>query len=715
MEDIRKQGCNTLELRPKSKYPKGLWRRWITETNEEKFDPESNYGVIGGKISNHLVIIDIDGAPAGEEHKPVDEEFLDRVFKDVLRKTLVVRTGSGGYHIYIRNSMPRDKPMKSVKLENGTYHIDVQSEGKFVVGPGSTHANGKPYVVISSTTTILSMDIGDVFEQLEQLGFTSGKKKGGLQKIEFDNEDWNALEQGDMKRGTRNDKMHKLLIRRLCYDQMFETIEHAEEFARGVNDRMEAKGNGRLADGELEATVRSAFEYYETMKEQGKLFEKSKEGDSLKSKEMGDFLIANNDFITLRDNMKTYLYKDGIYESEGESVYAMVSEQCYNSNVNCKKAWVDEVANYIKSQTLHFRSEFDNNPDMIVVNNGILNIKTKKLTPHTPSYMAFVKVPIDFNPKAKPLKFIKFLKECFTIDGVFNQTEYYMCLEVMALTLLKHSRFEKAVMFIGSGANGKSTFLDVLQKILGSKNVSSRTMHDLSKEKFAKIDLYNKMANIFSDIQGSELYDTGMLKAMISGDVITAEEKFGKPFAFRPYSKLLFSANRFPAVSDQSDGFFRRFIIIEWLRVFKGKEKDIHLKKELTQDQNELSGILNIMVRTAVLLEERGQFLQEKDIQDVREMWNERSEPINTFLDQETEPDDSEQAFVGTGMLYSYYVRWCKDNKLVAEKQRRFNKVVGDTHQQNVKKVEGSAVRGWSGIRLKHPLGGKQTGLKTFD
>jgi len=121
------------------------------------------------------------------------------------------------------------------------------------------------------------------------------------------------------------------------------------------------------------------------------------------------------------------------------------------------------------------------------------------------------------------------------------------------------------------------------------------------------------------------------------------------------------------------------------------------------------------MVRTAVLLEERGQFLQEKDIQDVREMWNERSEPINTFLDQETEPDDSEQAFVGTGMLYSYYVRWCKDNKLVAEKQRRFNKVVGDTHQQNVKKVEGSAVRGWSGIRLKHPLGGKQTGLKTFD
>ena len=40
----------------------------------------------------------------------------------------------------------------------------------------------------------------------------------------------------------------------------------------------------------------------------------------------------------------------------------------------------------------------------------------------------------------------------------------------------------------------------MLQKVIGRENVSARAMHDLAKEKLAKIDLYNKMANIFSDI-----------------------------------------------------------------------------------------------------------------------------------------------------------------------------------------------------------------------
>ena len=716
IDTLRNQGCNLIELQPRTKFPKRSWQKYQTERNEEVFASDSNYAVLGGSISNNLIILDLDNVKEGGGHEPVDDEFLDRIFKDVKKKTLVVKTGTGGYHIYLRDTMNRET--KSVKLDSNDYHLDVQASGKYVVGAGSIHENGNTYEVVSETTTIMSMDFGFVLESLSNLGFTANKPTGkpmsGLQKIEFDTEDWDALERGNIKSGERNDKMHKLLCRRLCFDKMFDTLEHTEAYARTVNEAMAKNGTTKLPDSELMRTVESAWKFYERNKEQGTLWEKSSQGEQLKSAEMGEYLLNQYVFATLRDNTKTYIYDEGVYTSDGENVRNLIAEECYQVNPNCKNAWVEEVYHYIQAKTLKSRNLFDSNPYELVMDNGVLNIKTMDLKPHDPTHYSFIKIPIEYNPNAQATKFIKFLKECFTIEGKLKTKDYFTCLEIMGLTLIKHNRFEKAFMFIGSGANGKSTFLDVLSALLGKRNISSRTMSDLSKEKFAKIDLHNKMANIFSDIQGNELYDTGMLKAMITGDIITAEEKYGKPFQFRPYSKLLFSANRFPAISDQSDGFFRRFTIIEWLRVFKGKEKNINLKEELVSDKDELSGIFNLVVNASKMLDERGHFLHEQPVDEVRTKWNEKSEPINTFLDQETAADDSEAAYVSTSMLYAHYQRWCKTNKLVEEKARRFNKIVGDIYQASVTRINGVSTRAYAGIRLKHPLGGKPTELKQF-
>ena len=536
---------------------------------------------------------------------------------------------------------------------------------------------------------------------------------GRLEKINFEGEDWDSIERGNIEKGTRNTKMHKLLCRRLCYDKLFDTLDQVEQFADEVNQNMQKQGNGLLAEYELKNTVKSAWDFYQREKEAGNLIEKSEMGERPSAESMGNYLIMNWRFATLRDTTKMYVYDEGVYVSEGDHVMNLIKEECYQHK-GAKKSWVDEVITYVQAKTLVSRSIFDNSPYEIVLVNGILNIKTLDLRPHDPDFYSLVKIPLEYNPDARCPKFLKFLTDCFTVEGKFRQKDYFTCLEVFALTLLKHSRLEKAVMFIGAGANGKSTYLDVLQAVIGRRNVSARTMHDLSKEKFAKIDLFNKLANVFSDIQGTELYDTGMLKAMISGDVITAEEKFGRPFHFRPHSKLIFSANRFPPVSDQSPGFFRRFIIVEWERVFD-KDKNVHLKYELISDKRELSGIFNLIVRLAKMLDERGHIVHEQDVMTIRQKWNEKSEPINTFLDTETEVVDSENAYIPINMLYSYYVRWCKANNLVAEKARKFNKIVGEANQQVVKKDEGTATRVWANLRLKHPLGGKQTELKPFE
>ena len=221
IQSLRDLGCNLIELKPKSKIPIGSWNTYQSVINESVFAEGANYAVLAGSISKDLVIIDVDKMNPDDPnfHAPVDLEFLNDIIPNDLSRTLVVKTGTGGYHIYIRHTKSV-KNLKSLKLDSGDMHIDIQSEGKYVVGPGSTHNNGNPYEIVSTTTTFMSLDFGFISMALEKLGFTPNKddvKHTGLQKIIFANEDWDALEKGHIKMGQRKEKMHKLLVRRLCY------------------------------------------------------------------------------------------------------------------------------------------------------------------------------------------------------------------------------------------------------------------------------------------------------------------------------------------------------------------------------------------------------------------------------------------------------------------------------------------------------------------
>ena len=171
IDSLRCQGCNLIELQPNSKRPKAQWKEYQTKFNESIFPEDANYGVLGGEISNNLIILDLDKKGSDGGHSEIDIVYLDKVIRDVLKKTLVVRTGTGGYHIYLRNDSSNKQP-RSNNLDAQDMHIDIQSTGKFVVGPGSIHPNKRPYQVVSATTTIMTINFKYVLEQLEQLGFS---------------------------------------------------------------------------------------------------------------------------------------------------------------------------------------------------------------------------------------------------------------------------------------------------------------------------------------------------------------------------------------------------------------------------------------------------------------------------------------------------------------------------------------------------------------
>lgn len=125
--------------------------------------------------------------------------------------------------------------------------------------------------------------------------------------------------------------------------------------------------------------------------------------------------------------------------------------------------------------------------------------------------------------------------------------------------------------------------------MLGSDNVSSIAWQNLD-EKFATVQLFGKLANVFADLPSSSLRDTGIFKAITGEDWISAQHKYRDYFSFKPFARLLFSCNNMPSnYSDNSDGFYRRLIVINFDHVIEDHKKDKHLIEKFTQ---ELDGIV---------------------------------------------------------------------------------------------------------------------------
>jgi len=185
VKKYRNEGLNVIPCRvPEEKCDRGVakkptisWKEFQDEKFEGDIKPDANIAIICGKISENLVVIDIDVS---------DLDLVNQIYPNALKETRVVQTGSGKYHLYFR---VYDLP-KSLRLNkpNGD-HIDVQVNGTYVIAPPSIHPNGNEYKIISDTDTIKTINFKVVSANLKKAGFDVDKKvsnvdlvKGGIKK-----------------------------------------------------------------------------------------------------------------------------------------------------------------------------------------------------------------------------------------------------------------------------------------------------------------------------------------------------------------------------------------------------------------------------------------------------------------------------------------------------------------------------------------------------
>lgn len=362
-----------------------------------------------------------------------------------------------------------------------------------------------------------------------------------------------------------------------------------------------------------------------------------------------------------------------------------------------KRYYIEETLALIRDTNYVPREKLDHDINRLPLENGVLNINTLEIEPFSHAYYALTHIPIKYDPEATCHKILKFIQEICPHDQETLQ-------EWIGYHLLRDYRYQKCVQLIGEGNNGKSTFLRLLETFLGKDNVSNATLYELVSGRFAKADLYGKLANIASDISPDELKRTGAFKAFTGGDYVRAELKHQNAFKFLNYAKLTFSANRLPPTPDESDAFFRRWILISFPNTFEPPNCDPTIIDKITTPQ-ELSGLLNWAIQGLRRLKQKGEFTNSQSTENLRQTWRLLSNPINGFLKEYTVDDVN--GVTPKTHLYTAYCHFCKQKKIPPMAQRKFTTTLKDQKPMlgdSKPKIDGKRMECWTGISLNRSV-----------
>jgi P4 family phage/plasmid primase-like protien len=238
---------------------------------------------------------------------------------------------------------------------------------------------------------------------------------------------------------------------------------------------------------------------------------------------------------------------------------------------------------------------------------------------------------------------------------------YWVTLEelISYTTIAFRYPFNKAFMLLGSGSNGKSTFIRMLKDILGRHNVTSVPLEAFTSldYRFLWSGLVGKLANVFADIPTTPLKYTGVFKILTGEDCINFDRKGKEPIqCYTNYAKLVFSANELPKTGDTSRAFFRRWVLIDFRHTFPDDPTwyDRNIRPELRDTA------LTISLEAMREVLERKAFTGEAD---VRERWLEESDQIYRFirdLERLNLARRDPNGRVGVKEFYRIYTRWAE-------------------------------------------------------
>lgn len=294
-------------------------------------------------------------------------------------------------------------------------------------------------------------------------------------------------------------------------------------------------------------------------------------------------------------------------------------------------------------------------------------------------------IDASFDPNADAPLFHQFLEEVLPDPETRGWVQEYA-----GYSLLNDCRFQTAVFFVGSGANGKTTLAEIISKL--HRRTVSMQLNQLGGFKLSPL----LDASLVVVDETPQRIDEQALKSLVSGGLCQVDRKYRDPISFHPTAKWVILGNALPAVSDQSHGFWRRMPVVPFGRQFDPEEQDPALVQKIIS--RELPGVLRWAVAGLVRLVRRGQFppQSEEMVQAQAAGQKESNSVLAWWKDDRAEFDPDFET--PRQSVYTDYKIWCNDfgmSPMGIEKfwSRLKQTVGGHVAESTMRKIDGQAVR----------------------
>lgn len=391
-----------------------------------------------------------------------------------------------------------------------------------------------------------------------------------------------------------------------------------------------------------------------------KAFSKSPDQYFIKTAYQTDIMVKQLQTATpfIYAGQKIRRYENGYYQDNGEQwIRSAIVEKLGN---RWSSRYTDETLQWIKDANYIPLSQC-NNVELVNCANGMLDIYTGELKPHDQKYRSIYQIPSVFDRSVDTSVVDQFVADILPPDSI----KFFW--EFLGSCLITNKYWPKAFLFlVGSGDSGKSTLLAFISAVLGIENIAAMTMQKLSSSNFATLNLVGKLANIYADLNLSEVDNVGQIKALTGNDMIDAEKKFGDQFQFTNTARLIFSANDYVPVKGADPAFFKRIKIVRCVRRFT--TLDSNIDRILSQPTNLSAGLLRAFEGLQRLIAQND-FTPALSMQDELVKYHYAADSVYAFVTMcKLDP----QVETAKQTLYTAYVQSCNTSKRIPVSEDKF-------------------------------------------
>lgn len=343
--------------------------------------------------------------------------------------------------------------------------------------------------------------------------------------------------------------------------------------------------------------------------------------------------------------------------------------------------------------------QFDCDPFILNVRNGIIDLRTGNLLPHNRDALCMKMAPVDFDASARCPQFDRFISRIMNDDDdviKFLQTS-------LGYSITGDVREECMFFCFGSGANGKTTLFETIAHIMGDyqgKTQAETLLRGRDKESGSAspelIGLHNLRFVSASELEEDRQLNEAKLKDLTGKDAITARNIFEKSMTFYPVLKLWMYGNHKPEIRGQDNAIWRRLKAIPFVVSIREKDQDKELAEKLAAES---SGILNWLIAGCLRWQQEG-LLSPSPVSDAIAEYRSEQDEVYRFIEERIKfgSYETDRAFrVSKGDVYVHYQEWCKSEGI---KPRRPNKLSEALHGKGWNDTKSNGIKYWIDVKV---------------